>query len=197
MRHPYMSSSVLSSVIITVILFVPMPEGISRVSMIPIDAVEFTDIDLLWTRASRRVTNPGYAVNGTGETNPLSIDRQASGTSDDPEAEDLSFGPSIVPPKPVSTLVKRYPAIARELEVEAELNLELLIMSDGKVSSVRVTGIRLLKTLPPDLHTRVAEAFAHDAVEILKQARFTPPIVQGKQVPVRFEIPMHFRLDKR
>ncbi len=120
---------------------------------------------------------------------------RAYGASDDPNAVDLAFQPNVVPPRPIGKLKKYYPQAAREKGVEAVINVELLIASNGRVKAVRVLGIRLSKALPPETHSEMAKAFARDAIKILQVVRFSPPVVQGKNVPVKFEMPLRFRLE--
>ncbi len=88
-----------------------------------------------------------------------------------------------------------YPQSAREMNLEATLNVELLVAPDGRVKRVQIIGIRLSKDLPPESYGRLVKDFSRAAVQILLGAQFTPPIVQGKKVPIKMELPLKFRLD--
>jgi len=63
------------------------------------------------------------------------------------------------------------------------------------VRNVSVLGIRLSKALPPEIHAKVAKEFARDAKIILMSAQFSPPVVNGKRVPIKMEMPIKFRLE--
>lgn len=194
-RHPYLFSLLLALVITIYLLFFTLSIEMTEEDLLPVDNIEFIDIDKIRTEAPRRITRREVSTN-QGEVDPNSspVDR-AQGTSDDPNAVDLSFHPNIVPPKPIGRLKKLYPREAAEQGVEAQVVVELLIASNGRVKAARVLGIRLSKELPPDLHARLAKAFYQDAMKILKGVRYTPPVVQGKQVPVKFEQRLKFRLN--
>lgn len=194
-RHPYLFSAIIATALMAFILFYAPPIEITEEDLTPADNIIFVDFDQLQVHTARRVVRREVSTTA-GDADPSSSDvERAQGASDDPNAVDLAFQPNVVPPRPVGKLKKFYPPAAREKGIEATINVELLIASNGKVKAVRVLGIRLSKTLPPDAHTEIAKAFARDAIKILQEARFTPPVVQGKNVPVKFEMPLRFRLE--
>ncbi len=194
-RHPYLFSAIISTIFMIFILFYVPPIEITEEDLTPADNIIFLDFDQLQVHTARRVVRREVSTTA-GDTGPASSDvERAQGSSDDPNAVDLAFQPNVVPPRPVGKLKKYYPQIAREKGIEATINVELLIASNGKVKAVRVLAIRLSKTLPSDAHTAIAKAFARDAIKILQNARFTPPVVQGRNVPVKFEMPLRFRLE--
>lgn len=194
-RHPYLSSAILSTIIMAFILFYAPPIEITEEDLSPADNIIFVDFDQLQVNTARRVVRREVSTTA-GDADPSSSDvERAQGASDDPNAVDLAFQPNVVPPRPIGRLKKTYPQVAREKGIEATINVELLIASNGKVKAVRVLGIRLSKALPADVHTEIAKAFARDAIKILQEARFTPPVVQGRNVPVKFEMPLRFRLE--
>ncbi len=194
-RHPYQFSAIIATGIMAFILFYAPPIEITEEDLTPADNIIFVDFDQLQVHTARRVVRRELSTT-SGDADPSSSDvERAQGSSDDPNAVDLAFQPNVVPPRPIGKLKKFYPQAAREKGIEATINVELLIASNGKVKAVRVLGIRLSKTLPPDVHAEIAKAFARDAVKILQEARFTPPIVQGKNIPVKFEMPLRFRLE--
>ncbi len=194
-KHPYLFANIIAVMITAYIMFSMLAVEVTEEDLTPSDNIEFIDIDQIRTEAPRRVVRREYSTT-TGAVDPTHADvDRAQGTSDDANAVDLTFHPNVVPPRPIGRLKKKYPKIARENGIEALLNVEMLIASNGRVKSVRILAIRLSKTLPAEMHTDVAKSFARDAVEILKDVRFSPPVVQGKQVPVKFEMPLRFRLD--
>ncbi len=195
-RHPYRFSAIIATAIMTFILFYAPPVEMTEEDLTPADNIVFVDFDQLQVQTARRVVRREVSTT-TGDADAATSDvERAQGSSDDPNAVDLAFQPNVVPPRPVGKLKKFYPAVAREKGIEATINVELLIASNGKVKAVRVLAIRLSKTLPPDVHTDMAKAFARDAIKILQEARFTPPVIQGRNVPVKFEMPLRFRLEE-
>lgn len=144
--------------------------------------------------APRRKVKKAISTENGDPTTEETVDR-AQGTSLSENAVDLAFYPNIVPPKPLGKLKRIYPKIAKEKSVEAVLNTVLLISAEGKVTSVNVVAVRLSKSLPPDVYGIISAAFSRDAVKILLGAQFSPPVVEGKRVPIKMEIPLRFKLD--
>jgi hypothetical protein len=194
-RYPYKFSFFVSLAIMGGIIFTTLPVEVIVVDVVPTENIEFVDIDQIRSVAVRRNVRRTLSVRPEAGKQLYSDVERAAGTSDDPDAVDLSFYPNVVPPKPIGKLERRYPKIAQENGVEANLSVELLIAANGVVLSVRVLGIRLSKELPPELHAEMARAFSREAISILRGVRFTPAVVNGRHVPVRFEIPIRFRLE--
>jgi hypothetical protein len=129
------------------------------------------------------------------ETDVNKVER-AVGTSDEETAVDISFFPNIAPPRPIGRLKKIYPGSASERGIEATLNLELLISANGKVKNVSILGVKLSKELPPEVYAEISRDFAKAARKILLGQQFTPPIVEGKRVPIRTDWLFRFRLEQ-
>lgn len=193
-QHPYAVSFSLSLVITTLIIFYTPVLSESTDSLVTPEYIQFIDISSYELTAPKRVVKKNVTAENGDISNENNVDR-AQGVSDAFDAVDLSYYPNIVPPKPIGNLIKRYPEIARKMNIEARLNLELLILSSGKVQKVRVVGSSLSKELPARLKKRILRAFARDAIIILKNARFTPPIVEGQARPVKMDMPLRFRLE--
>ncbi|MEW6527836.1 MAG: energy transducer TonB [Spirochaetota bacterium] len=155
------------------------------------DSLEFINIETV-TAQSKRIATKEISTT-TGQVTP-STDR-AVGLSDESEVFDISFYPNIVPPKPIGALKKIYPQSAREKNVEANVNVEIVIAPDGKVSNVQILSIRLSKDLPPEQYNILSKEFSKAAYSILTQARFTPPIINGQRVAIKMELPMQFKLE--
>jgi hypothetical protein len=195
-RHPYSFSFIFSCVVSLYIVFTDYTIEMTDRNIVPSDNIEFINIEDVTNMVSKRVAPSRMSVaKGEVDYSNTEVER-ASGFSDDPNAVDIAFHPNVVPPKPIGKIEKRYPKIASELGVESMLNVELLIASNGMVKSVRVLAIFISKPLPPDQHAIVARAFARNAVDIMKNVRFTPPVVGGRFVPVKMEIPLNFRLQE-
>jgi len=192
-EHPYILSSLLSILIVTFLIFYASPFELTEEDFTPPDRIEFIDIDSIENRAVKRSVKKDYSTE-EGDVSTSNIER-ATGTSEDPNAVDLAFHPNIARPKPIGSIKKRYPKIAREKNVEAMVNVEILIASSGRVKNVHILRIKLLKEFPPDLHSKIAKAFAKDAIKTLTSVRFTPPIVNGKMTAIKMEMNLRFRME--
>jgi outer membrane biosynthesis protein TonB len=191
-KHPYLFSFILSCVISLFVLFWSPSLESARDQVMPFENIQFIDIET--AESPKRIVKKELS---TSDSDPVeaSDTERAMGTSDDPNAVDLSFYPNIAPPKVTGKLKKLYPRSAKDMNIEAIVNVEILISSNGRVLSVNILAIRLTKALPPELHTVITKDFARDARKILLEARFTPPVVEGKNVPVKMEMPIKFRLE--
>ncbi len=87
------------------------------------------------------------------------------------------------PPKVLSRVEPVYPAEAKANRIFGIVILELLIKEDGTVGETRV-----LKPLPYGLDQA--------AVDAVRQWRFEPATIDGKPVPVTFNITINFKLDE-
>lgn len=196
-RHPYGFASIPSIAMILFALFFTLSAGPYSQDAIDTEELQILDMDTMSAFAVRkRFTKKDYSTD-SGEAlsdKPEEAVERATGESDE-GAVDISFYPNVVPPRLVGTIQQRYPKIARELQVEAVVMVELLIGASGKVLSIGIVGIRLMKDLPPDLKERVAAQFYRDARLMLQDARYSPPMVDGKNVPVKMEERLIFRLE--
>jgi len=192
-RHPYGFSFLLSALFMAYLLFSSESLDINREDLSSMENIQFVDMETV--QLPRRIVKKDVSLEKTASDDQSADVERAMGVNDDPNAVDLAFFPNIAPPRPIGRLVKRYPKIASELNVEAVINVEILISSTGKVRNVSVLGIRLSKALPPEIHAKVAKEFARDAKIILMNAQFSPPVVNGRRVPIKMEMPLKFRLE--
>lgn len=192
-RHPYEFSFLLSALFMAYLFFSGESLDINRDDLVPTENIQFVDMETV--QAPRRIVKKEVSPDRTDNPEESADVERAMGTNDDPNAVDLAFFPNIAPPRPIGRLEKRYPKAAREMSVEAIINVELLISSTGKVRNVSILGIRLSKALPPEIHAKIAKEFARDAKIILMSAQFSPPVVNGKRVPIKMEMPLKFRLE--
>ncbi len=190
-KYAYLVSLAISLLMVGFILFytpsvelVENEESESQIHLINLDKIS----------APKRKVKRAISTEKGDSTTEETVDR-AMGTSLSDNAVDIAFYPNIVPPKPLGKLKRIYPKIAREKGVEAVLNTVLVISAEGKVMSVNVVAVRLSKSLPPDIYGIISAAFSRDAVKILLGAQFSPPVVEGKRVPIKMEIPLRFKLD--
>ncbi len=102
--------------------------------------------------------------------------------------------PGFVLPRPAVKLANKYPGLAKELEAEAVVIVSLVVLPNGKVDSVSVDSVKLNKSFPPDVRDKLHKAFAKESTSILLGAQFTPPVIMGKNIPVRMNFPLRFKL---
>ncbi len=190
-KYAYLFSLSLSLLIIGFILFyTPSVELVENTEV----ETQMQIINLDKISAPRRKVKRAISTEKGDPALEETVER-AQGTSLSENAVDLAFFPNIVPPRPLGKLKKLYPKIAKEKNVEAVLNTVLLISAEGKVLSVNVVAVRLSKSLPPDIYGAISAAFSRDAVKILMGAQFSPPVVEGKRIPIKMEIPLKFKLE--
>jgi outer membrane biosynthesis protein TonB len=190
-KYAYLISLTISLLVVGIVLFYTpsieiseQTETESNIQIINLDKVS----------APRRIVKKAISTEEGEPTTEETVDR-ARGTSLSDNAVDLAFYPNIAPPRNIGKLRKIYPKIAKEKNIEALLNTELLISADGKVLNVNVLAVRLSKSLPPEIYGVISAAFSRDAVKILLNARFTPAIVEGKRVPIKMVFPFRFKLE--
>ena len=192
-RNPYTFSFFTALVFMVFTIFYTPYLRVNKESADFMDSIQVVNIQQVKMR--KRIVKKQITRTTADSKNVEPQVERAVGISDDASAVDIAFVPNIIPPNPVGKLKKLYPPRARTMEVEALLNIELWIDKRGVVKNIKILGIRLTKTLPPDLHSEITNAFKRDAVKILLGAQFTPPIINGKKVPIKMEIPLRFRLD--
>jgi len=193
--YPYSFSFILSIIFVSYLLFYTPSLQLSDEDLTPNEQLQFIDISQIKAVAPKRRVKKQISAHEGDVSDTLSNVERSVGTSDDTNAVDISFYPNIAAPKPISKLKKRYPRLAKEMNIEALINVELLIAANGKIRSVDILGIRLSKDLPSDMHAKISALFARDSIKILLGAQFTPPIVNGKKVPIKMEMPLKFRLE--
>lgn len=190
-KHPYLIPMFISLAVSAVILFYTSPIYVADMD-ITSDTLEFVNLESVSTPA-RVVKQDISAV--TGET-VVSAAERAIGTADEESPVDISFYPNIAVPKPVGRLKKIYPKSAREQNIDATVNVEILIAPDGIVRKVNVLAVRISKALPAELNKKLSGEFSSASVQILLGAQFSPAIINGKRVPIKMELPLNFRMDE-
>ena len=178
-RHDYFSAFLIACLITSVAIFY-RSSTLYFQDEIPEDLFEFIDVN---------VSEPSQ--------NPASqeIDPNQVVPSIEAKAVDLAFLTGVDTPRLVGGLQKIYPQMARRESLEAVVLVEVLINVDGSVVNVKVIGVRLSKILPPTAKKQMQDAFSSASVQMLMKARFTEPYVNGKNIPVKLEIPMDFELE--
>ena len=190
-RHPYWFPLLITLIITFAVLFYTSPIYMADMQF-PTDVLEYVNLESVNTPA--RVVKKDISSTG-GDSSEVTAER-AVGTSDIEGPVDISFYPNIAVPKPVGKLKKIYPKSAREQNIDATVNVEILINPDGRVQRVNILGIRISKSLPSELSKKITGDFASAALQILLGAQFSPPVVNGKRVPIKMELPLNFRMDE-
>lgn len=190
-KHTYLISFVLSFVAIGITLFytpsmklVEPSDALENIRVINIDKIA----------APKRIVKKAISTEKGEPTTEQTVER-ARGTSLEETAVDMAFFPNIAPPRLIGKLKRIYPKIAKEQSIEAILNTVILISADGKVLRVNVVAVRLSKSLPPEIYGIISAQFSNAAVKMLLGQRYTPPIVEGKRVPIKMEQRLNFKLD--
>lgn len=192
-KHPYVLSFVASLLIISFLLFHTPSLDTTDEDYMPPESIELVNIETL--AAPKRVVKKEVSTDATSEPDPNNVER-AVGTADIESAVDIAFYPNVAPPRPIGKLKRFYPSMAEKMEIEATVNVQLYISATGQVRQVKILAIRLSKALPVETSNRLHTLFSNDARKILMGARFTPPVVNGKKVPIKFEMPLRFRLNQ-
>lgn len=102
-------------------------------------------------------------------------------TRDTPKAgEGLPIG-DVTPPSIIKRVEPRFPAAARYFGVEGKLVVEVVIDPDGTIRAPRI-----IQPLAPTL--------SYTALSAIRQWRFNPGKLNGKPVPVIFNLTVNFKL---
>ena len=189
-RHPYLFAFVLSLIFMGYVLFKANGSEVFSSDVVPMSDIEFVDIELV--QPPKQEVDQEISTEG-GEVASKKVNR-ASGVSDE-KAVDLAFYPNVAPPKVVGRLRKIFPALARDNDVQAVVNTEIMIDSDGKVRSVNVLHVRFSKEVAEEIKADIRRAFIRDTKKILMSARFTPAIINGEKKAVLMQLPVTFELE--
>ncbi|RME93269.1 MAG: energy transducer TonB [Candidatus Hydrogenedentota bacterium] len=188
-RHPYEFSFFLSVLILLLILCVAS-QGPIKTTTTEIEKLTF--LDLKDVQLEKRVTRKEIQESEDQNAEVQEVEK-AKGSSDS-QTVDLAFYPDVAPPRLVTRLEKIYPKSAKLLEVEATVYLQLDIDKDGNIIRMQVLNVVLDKELPPAQKQQVINDFIQDTKKMLQGARFTPPMVNGQNVPVTMEQMIRFEL---
>ena len=192
--HPYRFSFIIAVIIISYSLFHASDLDIDQDMFIINENIIIVDIDEV--QVHRRTAKKDYSLDEEIATTNIKNIERAVGVSDNIVDYDLLPDTSnLVTPRPVGRLKKIYPKIARDMNVEARLSLEILYDKDGKVRNVKVLGIMLSNPLPDKLHEEMEKKFIRDAKKILIGHQFTPPVYKGVKIPLKMATTFQFRLE--
>ncbi|MDH5720040.1 MAG: energy transducer TonB [Spirochaetia bacterium] len=190
-KHPYRVSLFISLIIS--IFTLTYSSTIKLVDTVE-ETYRFDIIDISEIKSAKRITKKEVSTE-QGEISDASPVERAQGVSEAESAVDLAYFPNVAPPRLVSKLKKIYPSEAKELNIEATVFVELTISSEGRVLNLEIIGIRLSKEMPAEIYSNLVKKFSLAAVTMFKTARFTPPVVEGKKIPVKMEQPLKFKLE--
>ncbi len=190
-KNLYIISFILSLIIVSAALFYSPPLEIVDSAVVK-EEINIINIDKI--PSPRRIVKKDISTE-KGDLSDEKVVERARGTALDESAVDISFYPNVVPPKLISRIKRIYPKIARENNIEALVNCQLIISPEGKVVKVKVLGVKLLKDLPLDLYSKYSEAFYYSTVKMLLGTQFTPPVVEGKKVTIIMDKQVKFKLD--
>jgi protein TonB len=102
---------------------------------------------------------------------------QFGGTGERP----MRVGGDVQPPVALDRTEPEYTELARKARLEGVVILEAIIDTSGNV-----TDIRVLKGLPLGLN--------ESAMDAVKRSKFRPGTLNGRPVPVVYNLTIHFRL---
>ena len=91
--------------------------------------------------------------------------------------------PGVLPPKLLSQVAPRYTREAMERKLQGDVELEAVVLANGKVGPVRLT-----QPLDP------CGGLDDEAIAAARQWRFSPGVKDGQPVPVRVTLILSFRL---
>jgi hypothetical protein len=191
-KHPYLFAFIVSAVVLTYTLFRTPSLKILNEDMRPIENIQFINIDEI--KAQKRVVKKEFSAEQSDVVEDSKNVERATGTSDDADAVDLAFHPNIAQPRLIGGFKKNHPKIAKELDVEASVNVALLIAANGKVKDVKILRIALSKDLPQEVHKKIKDSFYTLVLKDMKNARYIPTIIDGKSVPVKVDDIVYYRL---
>ena len=192
-HHPYFFSFILSALVFSFFLFHSPSLEITGGDFLPNENLEFVDLDVV--QVQKRKSKKDITTDQSDEVDDNNVER-STGVSDAESAVDIAFMPNVAHPKLISKLKRIYPSEAEKVGIEARVKAQLLISASGRIIGVDILGITLSKGLPVERNSKMSKLFANAARKMLLGAKFSPPIVDGKQVPIKMEYDFKFRLEK-
>ena len=133
---------------------------------------------------------------GTEKSETTEQTENAEDAADIANAEDLSFHPNATSPRMIGSMKQDYPALARQMNIEATVYVSIIINKNGKVIKVKISGVVLSKKLPSDIENDLKQKFAASLTRSLKEVRFSPPFVEGKNIPIEMEQSVRYTLNQ-
>lgn len=189
-RHPYLISFSISLLLTGLILFKGRGQHLFNNEIKQNDTLTIMSIEDL--PEQKRVDKTAFTVSEKPGATSKDQVKRAKGSSES-TVVDLAFHPDVVHPKPIK-LVKSYPKSAEENDVEAVIIVELVITPSGKAQNVKVLRVKLKKDVDPQLKKALIQDFKKEVRYSLSKALFTPPVVEGKKVPVKMTFTLNYTL---
>ena len=186
-KRPYWFSFLLALSFSSLVTFLRISE-IYNPSEIFEEAMDLTDVRISREKPKE---DKNQEENTSQETYPQFSDKKIEAA-----AADLSFMPGITPPRIVKSGPKKYPPLARKKGIEAVIYLEVLLYKNGKVAGVKILYVELNKQLPALIQKKIQRSFAIASLNFLKQSVFSPPIINGENMPIKMEVPLNFKLSE-
>jgi hypothetical protein len=146
------------------------------------------------TQAPKNIERAKKSPDGT-EKSQNDADAAPEDASDIAHAEDLSFHPNATSPRMMGSMKQYYPELARQLNIEATVYVSIIINKTGKVIKVKVSGVVLSQKLPSDREADLKQKFAAAIARSLKEVRFSPPFIDGKNIPIEMEQVVRYKLN--
>lgn len=190
-QHPYSISSALAAALLAVILF---SSSSIRFEPDQENTTSLQIVDIKQIQKQKRIS-PKEVSREEGEVSATEQVERTQGTSKSDTPVDIDFQPSIAPPKPIGALPKIHPKSAKDRDIEATLQVSLVINKNGLVTNFKVLHIRLSKKLPPELKKKISQDFIKAAGKMLRKTRFTSTVVNGKKIPIKTRFPLRFALE--
>jgi TonB family protein len=125
---------------------------------------------------------------GTREGNPVRVQIEVEMTfttgNPSPRLDSVNVfkpGPGVTTPKVLKEVKPEYTPLAKTAGIQGTVTIDCVVLPDGRVGATRVT-----QSLGPDLD--------REALNALRQWRFSPGERQGKPVPVQISVTISFTL---
>ena len=134
--------------------------------------------------SSKRLLNIAEAIKNGTDIPAADSSNQPIGLSSEPTRDPKAAegGDKITPPTILSKVDPQYPDVARSARIQGMVVLEVLVKRDGTVDVLSViSGSPLLK---------------ENAIQAVKQWRYTPGMQNGTPVDVRLSVSVDFNLKK-
>jgi len=192
-EHPYGSSFIIAFLITLYMLFSsPAVESVLNTEN-EFDPLSFVDIEMQAQKELSASKEISVDPNAAPDANNV---ERATGIVDWKSAVDPDLVSNAAPPRPVGRLKNAYPKSGRDAGIEAIVYVELLIHTDGKVVSMIIHRIKLLKEVPAERQRILRKDFAIYAKKNLMGQQFTPFILNGVKTKARVTYPLRFTLPK-
>ena len=191
-QHPYRFSFVIALILLVWILLYTASVDVADDNYAAVQDIQFVDLDRI--QSVRRVARKEIDLSDNADESNADVDR-AVGTDDNADPVDIQFVKSYVTPR-VTRIKKFYPAYARKNNIEADVFVQITIMSNGRVKNVNILRVRIKKELPKELKEKLRREFIRSAQKSLLSAQFSQPIVEGKIRPMIMVQPYNFRLEE-